>query len=105
MNKTSIIFLTFFCPFLTTAQVTFENFTSLDQLFEQARQQKKLVFIQIESANCDQCNDVAIRGLNSTQLKEKFAVNFISTKIKESVTVYFDDKSRGGTCSRCKEHL
>ena len=88
MKKIAFILLLLLCSFLGRTQVAFENYSSLDKLFEQARQQKKFVFIQIESVKCDQCNDVAMKGLNSTQLKEKYAVNFICTKVKEGDVLY-----------------
>ena len=51
-------------------------------MLSQAKKENKLVFIQTESKECGQCNDVAQKGLSGTALKEKFAVNFISTFLK-----------------------
>ena len=66
------------------AQVTFNAYSSLEQLMKKAQKEKKLIFIQVESNECVQCNDVAMTGLSSKQLKEKYDVNFLSTKIKET---------------------
>ncbi|MBL7816801.1 MAG: tetratricopeptide repeat protein [Saprospiraceae bacterium] len=87
----------FFCfSAIANAQVVFEDFPSFNQLLEQARTQKKLVFIQIESDKCDQCNEVAMQGLSSTQLKEKYAVNFVSTKIKPNTPIYESTMEKWG---------
>lgn len=81
--KKALFLSLFLCPFFLHAQVIFESFTSFDALLEKAQKDKKFIFIQIESNKCAQCNDVAMAGLSNKQLKEKYAVNFISTKLKE----------------------
>lgn len=75
-------YLLLFTIFSTNAQVKFEAFSSLDKMLSKAKKDNKLVFVQIESNNCNQCNDVAKTGLSSVILKEKFDVNFISTLVK-----------------------
>ena len=76
------------CPLLLMAQVTFETFKSYEKLLEKAQKEKKYIFIQIQSSECAQCNDVAMTGLSGTMLKEKYATNFISTNIKVSDELY-----------------
>ena len=76
------------CPLLLMAQVTFETFKSYEKLLEKAQKEKKHIFIQIESSECAQCNDVGMTGLSGTMLKEKFAANFISTYIKVGDELY-----------------
>jgi tetratricopeptide (TPR) repeat protein len=75
----TLIFALFFFSNLS-AQVTFESFSSLDALLEKAKNKSKLVFIQINSQTCNQCNEVAQKGLSGAILKSKFDVNFISTQ-------------------------
>jgi thioredoxin-related protein len=72
----------------SSAQVSFETFESFDELLERAQKTNKLVFIQIQSSECEQCNDVAMKGLGSSLLKEKYAVNFVSTKIQQGDPLY-----------------
>jgi hypothetical protein len=83
--KNFTLLLSFFLliVFSLEAQVKFEEFSSLDKLLSKAKKDKKLIFIQVESDNCDQCNSVAQKGLSGVILKEKFEVNFISTLIKQ----------------------
>ena len=68
--------------FSTNAQVKFEAFSSLETMLSKAKKENKLVLVQVESKECGQCNDVAQKGLSGTALKEKYAVNFISTFVK-----------------------
>ena len=69
--------------FSTNAQVKFEAFSSLETMLSKAKKENKLVLVQVESRECGQCNDVAQKGLSGTALKEKYAVNFISTFVKQ----------------------
>ena len=52
-------------------------------MLSKAKKENKLVLIQVESKDCGQCNDVAQKGLSGTALKEKYALNFISTFVKQ----------------------
>jgi tetratricopeptide (TPR) repeat protein len=88
MKKNLFCLIVFICPFMANAQVNFNTFTSFDALLEQAKKEKKLIFIQFETEKCIQCNDVAMAGLSSTQLKEKYAVNFVSLKAKIGDNLY-----------------
>jgi tetratricopeptide (TPR) repeat protein len=81
------LFISFYA-FIATAQVNFSIFSTFDAVLEQAKQDKKLIFIQFESEKCVQCYDVAMAGLASTQLKEKYAVNFLSLKTKKGDNLY-----------------
>jgi thioredoxin-related protein len=88
MKKTLFCLFIFFSSFFATAQVNFGTFSTFDAVLEQAKQDKKLIFIQFETEKCVQCNDVAMAGLSSTQLKEKYAVNFLSLKTKIGDNLY-----------------
>jgi hypothetical protein len=67
----------------SNAQVNFEKFSSFEKMLAQAKKENKLVLVQVESKECGQCNDVAQKGLSGTALKEKYAVNFIATLVKQ----------------------
>lgn len=88
MKKTLLILL-LFVPlsvvliFSTNAQVKFEEFPSFDKMLSKANKDNKLVFVQVNSDKCSQCNDVAHTGLAGTALKEKFAFNFTSILVNQ----------------------
>ena len=90
MKKNLFCLLISFYPFIANAQVNFSTFTTLDAVFEQAKKEKKLIFIQFETEKCVQCHDVAMAGLSSTNLKEKYAVNFLSLKTKLGDNLYIN---------------
>ena len=79
MKKTFIACFLCLASVSIYAQVSFQTFASLDKMIEKAQKEKKLIFIQVESDECAQCNDVAMTGLNSRHIKEKYEVNFLST--------------------------
>ena len=74
--------------FTSQAQVNFEEFNSVESLLSKAKKEKKLIFVQVASPNCNQCNDVAQKGLSQPALKEKFEANFIATFIKHEGEMY-----------------
>jgi tetratricopeptide (TPR) repeat protein len=94
--KKTILLLSFLNAIITVnAQVQFEEFKSLDNLLEKAQKEKKLVFIQVEAdEECTECNEVAMMGLSSTQLKEKYQTNFVSTKVKMTDSLFSNLNSR-----------
>ena len=53
-----------------------------------AKSKKKLIFIQVKSLECDQCNIVAKKGLSNTSLKEKFEFNFVSLETSPNQLIY-----------------
>lgn len=83
-----ISFLFFILIFSTNAQVKFEDYSSFETMLSIAKKENKMVFVQVESKECAQCNDVAIKGLSGTALKEKFAINFVSTSVKQDDNLY-----------------
>lgn len=62
-------------------QVTFERNIDWMEVLKKAKKEKKLIFLQLESKECLQCNEVATQGFGSTMLKEKFSVNFVSIRL------------------------
>ncbi|MER0442288.1 hypothetical protein [Emticicia sp. W12TSBA100-4] len=73
---------------ITFSQVKFESFDDLPTLFTAAQTRNKLIFVQTKSESCNQCNDVARKGLSSTKLREKYAQNFISIEIEMNSRIY-----------------
>lgn len=55
--------------------------TPLQQAYIQATQQDKLIFLMIESADCQQCNDVADKALQNDTLKNFIRNNFIAIRL------------------------
>src|SRR5262245_11691840 len=55
--------------------------TSLQQAFIQSTQEDKLIFVMIESAECQQCNDVADKGLNEANLQLELKNHFVALRI------------------------
>ena len=88
MKKTLIVFSLILLAAFMQAQVEFLQFNTFDELLQKAKVEKKLIFIQIETNECNQCNHVAMIGLSGSQLLEKYQVNFISTKIKQTDLIY-----------------
>lgn len=57
-----------------------ENFESLSfqKALQKAKKKKKLLFVQLESKTCDQCNEVGKKGLNSADVQKQVDENFIA---------------------------
>ncbi len=89
MQKLTLLFL-FVCViyFKANAQVNFQEFGSFKEVLTKAKSEKKLIFIQVKSLECDQCNIVAKKGLSSTSLKEKFEFNFVSLETSPDQLIY-----------------
>lgn len=79
--KTNILILLLVISLPGLCQVNFTNIQTWDEASKKAQKEKKLIFIEFEDTKCEQCNEVAARGLSSSLLKEKFAQNFVSIKI------------------------
>jgi hypothetical protein len=61
-------------------QVQFENL-SFDTALHRSRQTGKLIFLQYESANCNQCNEVADKAFINKELGGILAETFVCIKI------------------------
>lgn len=77
---TRLLLFTLLLPAFTHAQFLAPE-TSLQQAFIQATQENKLIFLMIESDQCQQCNDVANKALQKKSLKEELKKNFIAIRI------------------------
>lgn len=73
-----LLFL-FLCKF-TTAQVNFSTIR-FDKALKKAQSEQKLIFLQFESANCMQCNDVANKGLENKEVASKINQQFFCLKV------------------------
>jgi tetratricopeptide (TPR) repeat protein len=78
---TSLLFL--ICSFGINAQIKFEQLT-YEEALQKAKKKKKLLFVQLQSPTCDQCNEVGMQGLSSPDAssslkRECIVVTFKST--------------------------
>ena len=77
-------YLFLLCCFLAftgvSAQVSFSSI-SFSQALQDAQGQGKLIFLQFEAANCEQCNDVANKGLSDKTVADKINQTFFCLKI------------------------
>lgn len=62
------------------AQLTFENI-SYDAALLKSKQTGKLIFLQFESQNCKQCNEVADKAFSDKELGELLQETFVCIKI------------------------
>lgn len=85
--RCSFVFLLFISQ-VSFSQVKFEPFDDLQKLLNKAQASNKLIFVQTIYENCNQCNDVARKSLNSTKLREKYAQNFISVEVEMNSKIY-----------------
>ncbi|WP_081169685.1 thioredoxin family protein [Niastella populi] len=70
---------------LLTPAFSFAQFLSpdapLQQAYIKATQQDRLIFLMIESEECQQCNDVADKAFQNDSLKNYVAANFVALRI------------------------
>jgi len=82
MNRTLLLLSIFACSF-AQAQQPFRDL-SLKKAFKKAAAQNKLVFIQIISDDCVQCNDVANKAFEDPKLKERLSNDWVTIRIGAS---------------------
>lgn|GEM_PF-6667834 len=75
-----LLFLVMLLPGFASAQFLPAN-TSLQQAFIQATQENKLIFVMIESAGCQQSNDVADKGLQDALVQRQLKDHFVALRI------------------------
>jgi len=75
-----LLLLTLLLPVFAHAQFLAPD-TPLQQAFIQAMQQDKLIFLMIESAECQQCNDVADKAFQNDSLKNELKKNYIAIRM------------------------
>jgi hypothetical protein len=75
-----LLLLTILMPAFASAQFLAPD-TPLQQAFIEATQKDKLIFLMVESAECQQCNDVADKALQNDTLKKDIKKNFIALRI------------------------
>src|SRR5438270_6715495 len=75
-----LFFILLIVSISSNAQSPFQNI-SLDQAFQKAKAESKFLFLQFEAADCNQCNNVAAKGLNNKELTVKLEQNFVCLKI------------------------
>jgi len=85
-NRLFLFVLFLICTLTVDAQVKFENFDSFNAMKKKAAKESKLIFVQMYSGECSQCEETGEKGLSNSLLKEKYEANFISTKIKQNLS-------------------
>ena len=75
-----LLLLTVLLPVFASAQFLAPD-TPLQQAFIEATQKDKLIFLMIESASCQQCNDVADKALQNDSLKNDLSQHFVALRI------------------------
>lgn len=56
---------------------------TVEDAFIQAKKENKIVMLMIESANCNECNDMAAKGLSGSLVKRNIETNCILFKTKK----------------------
>lgn len=54
---------------------------SMDDAFVQAKKEKKIVIVAVESTNCKECNDIAAKGISTSLVKNAISNNAIFLKV------------------------
>jgi thioredoxin-related protein len=75
-----ISLLSLFLFKLSPAQLNFSEIPFTNAL-QKARSEGKIIFLQFEAANCNQCNDVANKGFENKELADKINKTFFCLKI------------------------
>lgn len=77
------LFTPLICLFIAVSAFSQVNYQSLSfsDALKKARDEGKLIFVQFESKDCNQCNEVADKGLSDKDLAEKVQETFIPLKI------------------------
>ncbi len=82
MNKLLLLMLCIIgMPALPDAQNAFQNI-SFERALQKAKKEHKLIFLQFESDDCTQCNEVADRAFADVDFAKKISSEFVSLKIQ-----------------------
>src|SRR6186713_185417 len=73
-------FFIFVTIFFSRAQSPFENI-SFENALLKAKNENKILFIQVASKNCDQCNQVANTAFEKAVLQQKLAAQCVSLNV------------------------
>jgi hypothetical protein len=79
MNLRLLLIVLLF-PGFASAQFLPAN-TPLQQAYIQATQDDKLIFVLVESAGCQQCNDVADKGIENDPVQNQLKQHFVALRI------------------------
>ncbi len=79
MNAKSIFLVVLSCFSLLSAIYA----QSMDEAFVQAKKEKKIVMVAVESANCKECNDVAAKGISTNLVKSAISNNAVFLKVSK----------------------
>lgn len=81
-----LIFLFLILPVSAFCQINFLNDLSWEQAASKAKEENKLIFLQLQNSGCGQCNEMASVAFSSSMLKDKFEQNFISLRLDTDST-------------------
>ena len=79
MKKPILFLLAFIFSLPAFCQVRFEPI-SFDQALQRSKESGRLIFLQLDSPTCDQCNEVADKGLEDTKLAAQLEQGFICVR-------------------------
>jgi hypothetical protein len=80
--KKLLTILSLFCITVAHTQVVISDI-SLQEAFQQAKKNDKIVMLMIESPECTQCNEVAKQGFSNTDLISAVNKSCVTLKIKQ----------------------
>jgi hypothetical protein len=98
--KNLLLVLFLFPACYAHAQVNYQPIT-LSEALARSNKEGKMILVQYESADCNQCNEVADKGLNDPQVSSSINKIFIPIKIssthpdRTSISTLFNIKSFG----------
>ena len=102
MNRILILLPILLLSFLVNAQMGFRNI-SYEKAVKKAAQENKLIFLQHESEQCDQCNETANKAFTDAKLMRAISQKFIAIKMgkdnssRNAFDSIFGMKGRTGT--------
>lgn len=88
--KISFLLLISLASFTGFSQVVFQN-TSLSDALAQAKSEGKMIFLQLESPDCKECMETALKGFSDKELSQRinsaFVTLYIQSKHKDRLEI------------------
>ncbi|MEJ8841361.1 thioredoxin family protein [Lacibacter sp. H375] len=81
MKKIFTSLLLLLCCVGIYGQIKFEPLT-YEEALQKAKKKKKILFVQLQSPTCDQCNEVGTKGLSSSDVSDLLKKEFIAVTFK-----------------------
>lgn len=93
MNKLLLLIISLFSVLNCCAQSPFQNI-SFEKALKKAAKENKLIFLQFQSDDCIQCNEVADKAFADVTLSSKVSEEYIPIKIAVNDKLYNDISNR-----------